>query len=184
MNPPKVIGLCGAIGSGKSTVASLLRPHGYTVVHFAGPLKAMLRAIGLEDAQLNGSRKEEPSALLCGRTPRHAMQTLGNEWGRGHIDPDFWVNLWRINTLKLGSHNMRVVTDDLRYPNELAAIRSVGGAIWRVARREAEDAALLSPAHASEQHWRHFQYDLLLDNNGSPADLESSIARALVIHAG
>ena len=179
MTAPCIIALCGAIGSGKSTATSLLRQHGYVVVRFASPFKAMLRAIGLDESQLNGSKKEEPSLLLSGRTPRYAMQTLGFEWGRELMDQDFWVNLWRINTLKLTQHNLRVVCDDLRFPNELQAIRELGGRVWKVSRREAEDAALLAPAHNSEQHWRHFQYDLLLDNNGSMADLEANIVQAL-----
>mgnify|MGYP002128654854 CR=1 FL=1 len=43
---PRLIGLCGGIGAGKSTAAKVLRMHGYTVLPFAAPLKDMLKAIG------------------------------------------------------------------------------------------------------------------------------------------
>lgn len=66
---PHLIALCSpAMGSGKSTVAShLCLYHGFTVLKFAGPLKAMTRAFLLEAGLspddiwdfVDGSRKEE-----------------------------------------------------------------------------------------------------------------------------
>jgi hypothetical protein len=48
-------------------------------VKFAGPLKSMCMALGLTEAHIEGHLKEVPCELLCGQTPRHAMQTLGTE---------------------------------------------------------------------------------------------------------
>ena len=65
---PKVIVLTGQAGSGKSTIAAQLATQGYTVVKFAGPLKDMLRALGLTDAEMD--RLHGPVGLKNGaRTP-------------------------------------------------------------------------------------------------------------------
>jgi hypothetical protein len=125
-----IIGFTGPIGCGKSFAARhLVNNHGFAVHKMAGPLKSMMRAIGLTDEHIEGTLKEVPCDLLCGRTPRHAMQTIGAEWGRDLIGGDLWVNLWR-NALPAG----RVVCDDVRYPNEAATIRAVGGLVVEVRR--------------------------------------------------
>jgi cytidylate kinase len=102
---------CGPIGAGKSTAAKyLVDRHGYKLIKFAAPLRAMLRAIGLREEELDGPVKELPSALLSGATPRHAMQMLGTEWART-INPDFWVRIWKAEA----DQHLRVVVDDCRF---------------------------------------------------------------------
>ncbi len=127
----KVIGLSGLIGSGKTTAAlALVDRLGYTRERFAEPLKAMMAALGLSQDDIDGPTKELPSALLCGKTPRHAMQTIGMEWGRQCIGPDIWVNAW---ARKAAQHAL-VVADDVRFPNEAAMIKSLGGVVIKIIR--------------------------------------------------
>src|SRR5690606_21287800 len=118
-NLPPVVAFTGRAGSGKSTASRyLVERHGYQLVKFAGPLKAMMRALGLGDRHIEGDDKELPCALLSGKTPRHAMQTLGTEWGRNCIGENFWVDLWTYHA----SQHERVVVDDCRFANEARAI--------------------------------------------------------------
>jgi hypothetical protein len=125
---PSLIGLSGRAGSGKSHAANyLVEKHGYTKVKLAGPLKDMLRAVGLTEDHIEGSLKEEPCDLLCGKTPRFAMQTLGTEWGRELISVDLWGSLWRAQVGSLLDQGKQVVTDDVRFSNEAARIKSMGG---------------------------------------------------------
>lgn len=61
----QVIGLSGLARSGKSTAAAhLVSHHGYVRVRFADPLKAMAKALGLTDAEVDGDLKERPCAKL------------------------------------------------------------------------------------------------------------------------
>ncbi len=57
------------------------------------------------------------------------MQTLGTEWGRT-LAPDLWVNAWCRSIVGL----KRVVADDVRFDNEVAAVRALGGMVFEVRR--------------------------------------------------
>lgn len=130
-----IIALTGLAGSGKSTAAKhLVEKHGFTLVKFAAPLKDMLRPLGLGDREIEGDLKEVPCALLGGRTPRHAMQTLGTEWGRECMDPDLWIRIALKRAAAELDQGGKVVMDDCRFPNEAEAVLARGGSIVRITR--------------------------------------------------
>jgi hypothetical protein len=142
--------VCGVAGAGKSALARVLaRDYGYEVVKFADPLKEMLRVLGLGDRELEGDRKEVPSDLLCGRTPRWAMQRLGTEWGRDMIGGSLWVAAWqrRVKAVRTS----RIVVDDCRFPNELAAAREMGFVPVRIYRE--------ARTHWGERHLSEYALD-------------------------
>lgn len=149
MTSPRLVGLSGAAGAGKSTAADILiHDYGFTRVKMAGPLKAMLRAIGLTDEEIEGGSKELPCALLKGVTPRHAMISLGCGWGRDAIHPDLWTGLWQRQAQEALSRGHSVVVDDVRFANEAEAVRALGGTVLRIRRPEVEGRI----THASEAH--------------------------------
>lgn len=149
---PSLIAFCGYAGSGKDTIAdALVAKHGYVKVRLADPLKAMLRTL-LElqgvthpDEWIDGRYKELASYALAGKTPRHAMQTLGTEWGRMHMDQEFWLKCWA-NAAK---NHKRVVVSDVRFPNEAAFLNQRAAAIFRIHRPSLDVPAY---AHASEAY--------------------------------
>lgn len=172
-NYPPVVAFTGQAGAGKSTATRyLVENHGYTLVKFAGPLKDMMRAIGLSEDQIEGDLKEVPCRLLQGKTPRHAMQTVGTQWGRDCIGKDFWLNLWfrQVNSvLKPGG---RVVVDDCRFPNEAAAVRKLGGDVYMIAGRGGIPGEHESERGAGEA-------DLVIANDGPVARLHGKVEEAL-----
>lgn len=165
-----IIGLTGRAGSGKSTVAAHLADRGYKRIRFADPLKDMMRALGLDERHIEGDLKEVPCPLLAGKTPRHAMQTIGTEWGRGLIHPDLWVNAW---AARAANDNL-VVAEDVRFPNEEATIRRAGGWVIGIERPGTAAAA----GHPSEG--QPVSPDLWVRNDGDAAALLSQIDAALV----
>lgn len=167
---PVLIGICGLKGSGKSEVASrLVASMSAHRVRFAGPLKDMLRALGLTEREIEGDLKEEPSDLLCGRTPRHAMVTLGTEWGRLMIGPELWADAWRGRIDVALAHGTNVVTEDLRFPNEHEALTRAGGIVLRVTRPGVE--ADLS--HESERYALSMSADIEFFNSGRLEDIDT-----------
>ena len=172
-NRPPIIALTGVAGSGKSTAADyLIRHHGYVRVKFAAPLKDMMRALGFGADDIEGSCKELSNGLLCGKTPRHAMQTLGTQWGRDCIGEDFWVNLWKNTAEGILSKRGRVVVDDLRFPNEAAAVRSLGGVIIKL-----EGRGGIAGSHASEAGCG--THDAVVVNDGGMVDLYAGVDEAV-----
>jgi hypothetical protein len=169
-NGPHIIALSGAAGSGKSTAAAHLVDKGYTLVKFAGPLKDMMRAIGLSEEHIEGILKEQPCALLQGQTPRHAMQTIGTQWGRDIIGPHFWIGLWEARALEVLDSGGRVVTDDCRFENEADAVRKLGGSVVRLLGRGG-----IAGAHASEQ--MGWAPDAVLLNTGDQNELRDAVGR-------
>lgn len=165
----RVIGFAGAAGSGKSTAAEFLEKGcGFRRVRFAGPLKAMIQALGLTPDEIDGHLKESPCELLGGKTPRWAMQSLGTEWGRELIGPDVWVNAWHRAVDNLPAH-VHVVCDDVRFANEADAIRSRGGLVVLIERQ-----GLQRGGHASEQV--DFHTDCTLPNGNFEEFLEDVLA--------
>lgn len=173
--PQRLVALIGVMGSGKSTAATYLQNHhAFNVEKFAGPLKDMLRVIGLDDDELEGDWKGEPCGLLCGVTPRHAMQTLGTQWGRELIGPDFWVNAWRHRVKDALMVNRPVVTDDCRFPNEAAIVRELGGVLVRIIPAYPGYSAP-ADAHESEAHAMEMDVDIEIANDGGISDLHRKL---------
>lgn len=172
-----VIGLCGPEGAGKTTVARIIEDKfGAVIVPFAKPLKSMISALGVPDVHLYGTpaQKEQPLAMLGGKSARHAMQYLGTEWARDCIDPNLWVNAW--DTAVRHAPTPIVVSDDLRFENEAEAIKKLGGMIIRVV-RDPDDANRREGAgslHRSQEFWK-INPDCVIVNSRGLAELSINV---------
>ena len=174
MSQPIIIGLCGYMGSGKSTVArelAHLLPDAH-IVPFAATIKRMCRALGLTEAQVYGTEKDTPCELLGGKTPRHAMQTLGTEWGRGRIDDRIWLRAWKAS---IPAGALFMIVDDVRFANEAAELRT----LIQVDRRQAREREP-GPKHASENlgDLEH-SIDAKIENNGTEQELRAKVREYL-----
>jgi hypothetical protein len=182
MNYPTLIALWSpAPGCGKTTVANFILQdlREFERMPFAAPMRRMLTTFLFEagctysDAQYYlsdpvGKELDIPQ-LPYPTTGRHLLRTLGTEWGRTCIHPDVWVQIWE------QSINGSVITDDLRFPNEAAAIRRLGGEIWCIHRPGVSDIS----GHASEAGLRDVAFDLVLNNDGTIRELHQKVARHL-----
>ena len=81
--------------------------------------------------QIEGDEKERPCELLGYKTPRHALQTLGTEWGRDLICADLWTRIWRHRVAEVAD-GVGVVAPDVRFQNEGLAIADLGGKVVRI----------------------------------------------------
>lgn len=168
---PKVIGLIGPEGAGKTTCAAILEGQlGYSRLPFAEPLKRMILSLGVAERHVYGTPadKAEPLAIFGGKSARWAMQTLGTEWGRECIGTGFWGDVWEARAATAGL----VVADDVRFPNEAERVRKLGGIIVCVVR--GHDDFWRKPKHASED-FANVPRDVLVVNDG---DIEA-LARKL-----
>ena len=175
-----LIAMTGGKGSGKDTFAQVLvKEFDFVHTRFADPLKNMLRTLfreaGLDpEDYIEGPYKETPLDILGGKTPRHAMQTLGTEW-RDCIDRKLWSRLWQARVELILKEGKPVVVTDCRFIHEAATIRNMGGFIFRVERPTRRNDDL----HVSEQEMNLIEADEVILNMGSINQLHNK-ARAIV----
>jgi hypothetical protein len=167
-----LIGICGRKGAGKSTLAALIPGQRLA---FADPLKRMLMALGLTEEQLWGSEKEVPCELLGWRTPRYAMQTLGTDWGRNLISPSLWERLWMTEAQKILDNGFDIVVEDVRFKNEVDAIRALDGIVVGVHR----PGVGATDSHSSEALDFEALGIPMIVNDGKPTDMLRHLHRLL-----
>lgn len=180
-----LVGVTGRAGAGKDTIADyLVRGHGFDKLSFAAPLKAMLAAAGMPEPA-NREDKEKPVPGFS-FTWREAAQTLGTEWGRRR-DPDIWVKLVEMQirrTVTLYAaypDQVRFVLSDVRFENEAAMIRSLGGKVLFVHGRAVDLGE--SAGHASEAGIAFTSRDFLIDNSGTLSLTLAQVRAALDLEA-
>jgi len=212
-----IIGITGFIGSGKDTVANyLVAKHGFVRDSFAGALKdAVAQVFGWDRELLEGLTpearewREQVDPWWSKRlnmpklTPRLMLQLWGTEVCRRGFHDDIWIASLE-NRLRKTTEN--IVISDVRFPNEIAAIRKVGGTCVWVKRGELptwydcayrentthedrqwllEDAGQLMPqmyptVHHSEWAWIGQTFNYELDNNGTVEQLYDQVNNLLL----
>jgi hypothetical protein len=170
-----IVGLCGAAGAGKGSVASrLARSHGFVSLSLADPLyEAVSLFTGVPISELQNRERKEADIPGLGMSPRRMLQTLGTEWGRQIVSPNIWIHhLFR----RIGDFD--VVVPDVRFLNEAEAIRRAGGVVWRI-ERDAKCLVGEAASHSSEHELDGFQADQVIVNEGSLSDLHARVDRLL-----
>ena len=176
-----IIALTGKAESGKTTAAKyIVEKYTYKRLRFADALKRMLKGLGLSDEEIDGRFKFASCELLGGKTPRHAMQTLGTEWGRELITPDLWIRALDrqlrdyINIEKC----TQFVIDDLRFVNEakyLDSLREKGYKVLIVGIESRRGDQKDTGSHVSETQMNNITPDHMLFNHYSLDILYKSI---------
>jgi len=174
----KIVAFTGTAGSGKDTAAQALE--GYTNVKFAGGLKAMLEALlryqGCPEDMIfryiEGDFKQRPCPYLCGRTMRHAMKTLGTEWGRRMVAQNLWASALE-NHIEHNEYNSITITD-VRFHDEVDFVKSRGGKVYRIDRGfEGNDL------HPSEIDIINLEVTAVIENTGSTGALHEKVREIL-----
>ncbi len=183
----------------------LAEKHGFIRESFAKPLKDCIASIfGWDREMLEGSTKasrewretvDEAWSIKLSKeiSPRLAMQWMGTEAGRNV----FGENLWTASCMNRCRSGSNYVITDTRFRNEIEAIRQAGGIVIRVSRGEEpvhyRDVALLRheeqdeeyianfmkiaypEVHISEWDWIGTKFDIVVENDGTVADLECKV---------
>jgi len=97
------------------------------------------------------------------RSPREVMQLWGTEYRRAE-SPTYWLDqlVQRIKDLNWDGRD-RFVVSDVRFGNEAAGVRMLGGEIWRIHRPGQKDTAV-EGAHASRTDGRDLSPECTLLN--------------------
>lgn len=203
-----IIGFVGFISAGKDTAADyLVNYHQFRRDSFASTLKDAVAAVfGWDRTLLEGRTKEarewreEVDTWWAERlgfpnlTPRWILQYWGTEVLRGAFHDEIWIASLE-NKMRKTRDN--IVISDVRFPNEIRAIKNAGGQVirikrgpdpdwyehaenfnsgprnigWAIGRNRLEQLRI----HASETAWIGQPIDLEIDNNGSISDLFTAL---------
>lgn len=199
----KLIALCGAAGAGKDTVADMLpaRKLAFADTLYAEvaaalhvPMAALkcrttkelsaqqLRLIHVDDEHedfLDFLAARGEVSLTEPRSPRQILQWWGDY--RRAQDPDYFVNAARKELIDwdwasaAGGERLGFVITDVRFPNEAAMVRQLGGQIWQI-RRPGYEAG--GTGHASDTAGDEFAPDRVLVNSESLEDLRATVLGA------
>lgn len=141
-----LVGLVGFAGSGKNAIGDILvRNHDFASDSFAKSLKDATAAIfGWDRALLEGDTpqsrhwRDQTDGFWAKKlgiknfTPRMALQLHGTECCRHVFGEDLWIHTVVRRWENAGKLN--TVISDCRFPNEIKAIRNLGGKVYRVDR--------------------------------------------------
>ena len=177
-----IFGLAGRAGSGKDSVAEVLRSsYGIVPMKFAQPLYEMVAVmVGCTVESLQDRTLKEIPIPAIGKSPRELLQSIGTEWGRTFVGDDVWIKSMASRSLPLRGQGISIVITDVRFDNEADWIRRTGGAVWEVARPRHDTGCVGHAAHhASEAGIDSLLIDRTIVNDGSLGDLADAVHRAV-----
>lgn len=204
-----IIGICGFQGSGKDTIADYLQNiYGFKRDSFAATLKDAVAAVfGWDRSLLEGRTKESrvwretvdtwwaERLNMPDLTPRLVLQKWGTEVARRSWHDDIWIASLEN---KLSRTQEDIVITDVRFPNEIRAVKDAGGTVIRVVRGPEPDwyttalganAGILPDQeqlkqlgiHPSETAWIGTNFDAVIDNNADGLDPLFSQIKDLIL---
>ena len=178
-----IIGISGKAGSGKDTAAKMLevlyanpdisyedfankRYKNFAdiqIVHFADSLKETVQVLfRIGEWETNTQEGKKTTINWIGKTVRELLQGIGQGL-RDAIDPNLWVKILFANTEGWTNY----IIADVRYPNEIKAIKERNGVLIRIDRKGTG-----AGNHNSETALDDYkEWDVHIENNGSIEDL-------------
>jgi hypothetical protein len=182
-----LLGILGAIGSGKSTVSDILKDNGAEVFAFADPLKDIAAILGFSRDSLYGTQVQKAAIdPYWGVSAREFLQKFGSEICREVLPqkiPNMRLNysIWLQLAQKRIDNSMSefIVLSDCRFNDEAAMIKRNGGKLIRIIRPEVETKKIEFGEHKSEYDIRYIIPDIVIINDG---DLDQLKRKTMIVY--
>jgi hypothetical protein len=178
---PRIIALCGGKGHGKGTAADvLIRKYGFRQIEFADGLrKTVATALRCDPSWFTDPATKEEIDPRTGKARRFWLQWIGTEGFRSLYE-NTWVDWWSGEIGDCGTP--AIVTTDLRFPNELEAVRRLGhnALVIRVSNPR---LPVPTDTHESERHFGSFDVDYDLVNDRSIRELQYEVENVIWDHS-
>ena len=197
----KIIGIQGLIGSGKGATSDyLVEHHGFEKLSFADKLKDTVSELFDYDremlegdtAESRNWREQQDSfwskELGKAITPRYILQVFGTDCMRNGFHDNIWISIVKKKILE--NPDTKYVMPDLRFFNEVEAIKALGGTVVSVERgelptwwehaveyktRSGKKDASLDSIHISEWDLAGYDFDKIIKNDGTLNELYEQV---------
>lgn len=169
-----IVGFGGYAGSGKNTAAEVLIADGWVQMAFADPIREAMYVLNplvtsterladvVNDKGWDGAKNTVPEI-------RRLLQIMGTEVARNMWSDSFWVDLLFRKAEESGVS--RLVITDVRFANEMAAIRDKAGtAVW-----VQRDGSKPVNDHLSDNLLSRQYFDNFVNNNSTKLDLWDAV---------
>jgi hypothetical protein len=165
---------------GKDEIANyLVAEYGFYRRAFADSLKDAVGVIfGLTSKQMYTFVGKSTVDPFWNETPRAILQRFGTECARNHYDDQIWVkSLFKfIHDNALDNTHDRWVVPDVRFSNEVQAIKDHNGIVVEIVRTGHMGENIGIAGHASEISLDSYDgWDYVLENDGTLEDLYSKV---------
>ncbi|MBD2201787.1 hypothetical protein H6G33_10550 [Calothrix sp. FACHB-1219] len=183
----KRLALSGRIGSGKSTVAEILREEGYLDIAIADCLKRMISSIYNVNIDYfhNQELKNIRLSSLGGMTPREVMTFLGTDCFH-KIKATTWIDKTISDISDILELDLPVVITDVRFPHEWLALKELGFKLIYINRSIEDEFDFLNEVliflgirkiHKSERYGAYLkgQSSYIINNVGNISDLKNQV---------
>jgi hypothetical protein len=169
----KLIGIAGAKGSGKDTLANLILTYspGYRKYSMADPIRTVGRIMGFTDEEMLDPVKKEQAAEFLGISWRKFAQWFGTDIMRDYLnilvphEHQIWVRL--AERYFDHSPGIKFIIPDIRFDDEADMIRRRNGAMILVKGRTTG-----IDIHKSEKGISPELIDIVVNNTSTIEELE------------
>jgi hypothetical protein len=202
LRPFRLVGITGGKGHGKDTFANFVKASGrsgasFQTKHFAAPLKDIVAEVfGLNREHMDDPIEKErqlsspiPIDLhlealktktglpltpkgLTAESLRHLLQYVGTDYVRA-VAPNYWVD--RAAEAFVASNTL---VPDVRFPNEAATVKKVGGMLIKILRIDMPDSG---DGHASETSMDGVSVDLVVGVRTGDLRISERVAHLLAL---
>jgi hypothetical protein len=200
----KIYAICGFVGSGKDTLANLIKEY-YEIyqmnvvkLSFAKVLKDIVALVfNWDRSLLEGDTKESriwrekvdewwsKRLNIHNLTPRYILQNWGTEVLRNNFHPDIWIACLE-NQLRFSGADIILITD-CRFENEIETLRNFNTKfIWiqrgdnpRWVKDYIQEDVIPKNIHPSEYSWLKNEFDFIIENDKDINHLKNKIFNLL-----
>lgn len=168
-----IVGITGSAGSGKDTLADMIKSDGWERFAYADALKHIcMDYLGLSYNDAYTQEGKTKFNEFWGMTNREILQKVGTDAMRNGFCKDVWIKIAELKLKEMLDSGKKVIVTDVRFDNEAELIESLGGCVAKIVR----NVNILNNAEQSHVSEKGISDDLIsfvIQNNLSKEDLKT-----------
>ena len=169
-----IVGITGAAGSGKDTLAEMIKNDGWERFAYADALKHIcMDYLGLSYNDVYTQEGKLRYTEFWGVTNREILQKVGTDAMRNGFCKNVWIKIAELKLKDMLAAGKKVIVTDVRFDNEAELIEKLGGCVIKIVRNINHNGLTEKElAHDSEKGISNTLISFEIFNNLSKEDLK------------